>query len=86
MMAEIVYLLCALASVFCAALLTRSYRRTRVRLAMWTSLCFVGLAINNLLLFADLVVFPEVNFGPWRSAVALAAVSVLLFGLIWEER
>lgn len=85
-MAKIVYLLCALASVFCAALLIRSYRRTRVRLALWTCLCFVGLALNNLGLFVDLVMVPGIDFGLWRSTVALAALSVLLFGLIWEER
>ncbi len=85
-MAHAVYLLCALASVFCAGLLTHSYRRTRIRLALWTSLCFVGLAINNLLLFVDLVVVPDMSFGLWRSLSALVAVSILLFGMIWEER
>ncbi|MEP7010339.1 MAG: DUF5985 family protein [Acidobacteriota bacterium] len=86
MLVKVVYLLCALASVFCAWLLVRNYRRTRMRLALWTCLCFVGLALNNLVLFVDLVVVPNINFGLWRSMIALTAVSVLLFGLIWEER
>ena len=86
MIAKVVYLLCALASVFCAGLLTRSYRSTRVRLALWTSLCFIGLAINNLLLFIDLVLVPGIGFDIWRSMIGLAAVSLLLFGLIWEEK
>ncbi len=86
MLARVVYLLCALASAFCAWLLVRNYRRTRVRLALWTCLCFVGLALNNLVLFVDLVVVPGVDFGLWRSMIGLAALSILLFGLIWEER
>lgn len=85
-MLNAVYLLCALASVFCAWLLVRNYRRTRVRLALWTCLCFVGLAVNNLVLFVDRVIVPEIDFGLWRSMIALAAVSILLFGMIWEEK
>ena len=43
-MSEIVYLLCAATSALCAALLVRSYRRSRSRLLLWSCLCFVGLA------------------------------------------
>jgi hydrogenase/urease accessory protein HupE len=62
------------------------YRRSRVRLLLWAALCFVGLALNNVLLFVDLVVLPERDLGILRSAVGLAAMSILLFGLIWEAR
>ena len=48
-MAEAVYLLCAVTSLVCAGLLVRSYRRSRMKLILWTSLCFMGLAINNVL-------------------------------------
>lgn len=84
-MAEIVYALCAIASIFCAWLLVANYRRTRVRLALWTSLCFVGLAINNVLLFVDLIVMPGDDLLLWRTLVALIAMGTLVFGLIWEE-
>ena len=47
-MAETVYILCALTSVFCAVLLMRSYRRQRTRLLLWSTLCFAGLAINKI--------------------------------------
>ena len=57
-MAELVYALCAIASIFCAWLLVANYRRTKVRLALWTSFCFVGLALNNVLLVIDLIVLP----------------------------
>ena len=89
-MPETVYLLCAVTSVICAVLLLRAYRRQRTRLLLWSSLCFVLLALNNTLLFVDLVdliVVPSaIDLSLWRSAVALAGVGVLLFGLIWESR
>jgi len=84
--AETVYVLCAATSGACAALLLRAYRRQRTRLLLWSSLCFVLLAINNMLLFVDLSVATGVDLSLWRSVTALAGVSVLLFGLIWESR
>jgi hypothetical protein len=84
-MAEAVYLLCALASMFCAVLLFRSYRRQRTRLLMWSTLCFVGLALNNVLLFVDLVLAPDTDLALVRSGVALTAITLLLIGLLWED-
>lgn len=84
-MAELVYLMCAIASAFCAVLLIRSYRKARTRLLMWSSACFAVLALNNILLFVDLVVLPESDLSSWRSGTALAAVSLLVIGLTWED-
>jgi hypothetical protein len=84
-MAELVYLLCALTSALCAALLLRSYFRSRTRLLVWSSLAFVGLALNNVLLFVDLVLLPDtVDLSLLRNFLALAALSLLVFGLIWD--
>jgi multidrug transporter EmrE-like cation transporter len=86
-MPETVYLLCAVTSVTCAALLLRAYRRQRTRLLMWSSLCFVLLALNNTLVFVDLIVVPSgIDLSLWRGATSLVGVGVLLFGLIWESR
>jgi hypothetical protein len=85
-MAELVYVLCALTSSFCAGLLVRNYLRTRLRLALLACLCFAGLAINNLLLFVDLVVAPNAELGLLRSLVAIVAVALLVVGMILEER
>jgi hypothetical protein len=85
-MAELVYLLCALTSVVCTVLLARSYRRRRVRLLLWSTLCFCGLAVNNALLFIDLVVVPDVDLSLARSSAAFVAISLLLVGMIWEDR
>jgi hypothetical protein len=84
-MAELTYVLCALASIFCAALLVRNYRRTRLRLALWTCFCFSGLALNNVMLFFDLVVVPDVDLSLARSSVSLVALFVLVAGLVLED-
>jgi hypothetical protein len=84
--AEWVYLLCALTSVFCAGLLIRNYRRSRVGLLLWSSFCFVGLALNNVLLFLDLIVIPQSDLSMWRTAAAVAGMALMAFGLIWEAK
>lgn len=85
-MAEIVYLLCALTSLACTALLARAWRRTRSRLLMWSSLCFLLFTANNIVLFADRVIVPDVDLALVRAATGAAGVMVLLFGLIWDAR
>ena len=82
----IVYALCALTSIACAILLLRGYRRSRVRLLLWSGLCFAGLALNNLLLFIDVRVVPEADLSLVRSIPAVAGVVILIYGLIWETR
>jgi hypothetical protein len=80
-----VYLLCMLTSAFCAALLLREYRRSGARLLLWSSLSFIGWAANNALVFTDLVVFPTaIDLAAERALVALVAISLLLYGLIWD--
>jgi len=83
--AEAVYILCAATSIACAALLWRGYRRSRARLLLWSSLCFCGLALNNVLLFVDLVLLPAVDLTPWRTASAAAGLVLMLYGLIWDS-
>jgi hypothetical protein len=85
-MAEIVYLLCAITSITCALLLYQGYRRTRTRLLFWSGLCFVGLAANNVLLFIDLVIAPDIDLSIPRSVAALTGMLALIFGLVWESR
>jgi hypothetical protein len=79
-----VYLLCFLTSGACALLLARNFRRTGARLLMWSALCFVLLAANNLVVILDLLVLPATDFRLARLLLSLAAVSVLLFGFIWD--
>lgn len=89
-MAEAVYILCAATCVACAVLLFRGFARSGARFLLWSSLCFVGLATNNILLFVDKVVLPDtqcvlgIEFAVWRTAAALAGLLLLLYGLIWD--
>ena len=80
----VVYILCFLTSGACAWLLGRSYARTGARLLLWSSACFVLLAGNNLLLVLDLLVLPDVNLRIGRLLLSAAAVSVLIFGFVWD--
>src|SRR5688572_31792610 len=56
----------------------------RSRLLLWSTLCFVGLTISNVLLFFDLMIFTELDLRPWRLSFALAGLLFLLYGFIWE--
>ena len=66
-MAILVYALCALTSTACAVLLLRGYARSHFRLLLWSGLCFVGLALNNILLVVDKQVVPDVDLSDWLS-------------------
>lgn len=83
----VVYILCLLTSAACAWLLGRSYRRSGVRLLLWSSICFAFLAANNLVLVLDLVVWPapEVDLRLPRLLLALAAVVSLIWGFVWDS-
>ena len=82
----IVYILCFLTSAACAWLLGRSYASNRARLLFWSSICFGFLALNNLLLVLDLVIWPEpeMDLRLPRLLMALAAVASLIWGFIWD--
>lgn len=80
----IVYFLCFLTSALCAYLLGTAFGRRRERLLLWSTLCFLLLAVENLLVFADFVLPPAIVLVPYRLGMSLAAVAVLLFGFIWE--
>jgi hypothetical protein len=87
--ADFVYLLCTITSLVCAALLLRSYARNRVRLLLWSAVCFIGLFVNNLMVLIDLdqIVFSSVtNLSVWRLVPALFGLAALCYGLITEAR
>lgn len=79
-----VFLLCFATSIACLVLLVRAYLRTRTRLLFWSAGCFVFLAINNGLLFFDLVVFPDIKLQLARHVTSLLAIATLLYGFIWD--
>jgi hypothetical protein len=83
-MATLIYGLCALTAFLCAYLLLHAYARSRYRLLLWSGLCFAGLTLNNVLLVLDKIMFPLEDLSLWRAVVALIAMAVLLYGLIWD--
>lgn len=83
-MASIVYSLCAVTATLCAWLLLQAYARGHYRLLLWSGLCFAGLAVNNLLLVVDKLVFVAHDLSLWRTGISLAAMIVLLYGLILD--
>ena len=83
-MAEFVYSLCALTSIACALLLLRGYWRSRARLLFWSALCFVALAMNNILLIVDLYFVPQTDLFLLRTGAALIGMLVFICGLILE--
>jgi hypothetical protein len=83
-MAALVYSLCTATALICCVLLLRGYQRSRNKLLLWGGLCFAGLTLNNGLLAVDKLMVPEIDLFFWRLMVALIAMLVLLFGLIWD--
>lgn len=79
-----VYVLCLATSGACAVLLARSFRRTGNRLLLWAALCFALLAVNNLFVIIDIVLVRWIDFSVVRLLLSLGAVTVLLFGFIWD--
>jgi hypothetical protein len=84
-MATAVYILSALISLACAVLLLRSFVAARRGLLFWAGLCFVGLTLNNAMLFVDKILITDVDLSVWRTLPALAGTLALVFGLLWEE-
>ena len=84
-MAEAIYLLCAATSLVAAGMLLRHYQRRRTKLLLWSCVGFVGLSINNVLVYLDLVLFTGVDLSLIRTAIAAAAMLMLVYGLIWES-
>ena len=83
-MGPAVYILGTLVTLACGVLLSRAYARVHKRLLLWSGICFFGLALNNFLVFLDLVIFPEIDLYRFRLGTAAVAMLLLLYGLIWE--
>jgi hypothetical protein len=82
--AETIYLLCAATSLVAAFMLLRYYLRRRTPLLLWSFIGFLGLAVSNVLVFVDIVVYPSIDMSLARAAVSAFAMLALVYGLIWE--
>jgi hypothetical protein len=81
----LLYAVAILTSLLCTILLWRGYRRRGFRLLLWSAVCFAGLTVNNLILFVDLIVFPDIDLRPWRLAASLVGILAMLWAFLVEE-
>ncbi len=80
----LVYLLCFLTATLCAVLLVRRYWAAPTPILLWSAACFVFLALSNLLVVIDRMVLLDLSLRTPRLVLTLIAVSLLLYGFIWE--
>ena len=86
MIPTIIYSLCVLTCWGCTFLLWRGFRSTRSSLLMWSAICFRFLGLSTLLLFIDLIVYPDASLVTFRSALTLVGLVVFLVGLVFESK
>lgn len=84
-MSAVIYMLCILTSLACAWLLLSRYRDSGHRLLFWSGLCFSWMTLNNLILLFDKILLPDTDLQLLRLVSALVAVSMLVYGLIYEK-
>jgi hypothetical protein len=79
-----VYALCAITSLVCFGLLLRQHRRAPSGLALRSSIAFLFFAIANIILFLDLILFPQMDLKIWRNLCNLIGSLILLLALTGE--
>lgn len=84
-MSETIYALCAITAILCSVLLLRGWRQTRSRLLLWSGVCFAGLGLTNVMLVLDELVFTDAELIQPRLWVSLAALLLMLYGLIFAD-
>ena len=85
MVAEAIYALCAATSLVAAGLLFRHHRARPTPLLFWSFVGFLGLAVNNVLVWVDLGLLPSNDLTLPRTLAGTVAMIALLYGLIRES-
>ncbi len=81
----VLYLPAILTSLRSTVLLFRAYLDSRLRILLWSALCFVCLTANNVLLFVDVILLPvTVDLRVYRHAASLIGMLFMLYGFIRE--
>lgn len=81
-MGAVSYLLCAATSFVCACLLLR---KSSSALLVWGGVCFLALAVENVLAYVDVILLPPaIDISAWRALVAAIGLAAFLWGLIWQ--
>ena len=84
-MPEATYVICTITSLASAVLMLRSMRGAGGRLLFWGAVFFLGMALNNIALFANKVLI-EADWSVLPNVVMLVSVAALLYGLIWDVK
>lgn len=84
-MSAALYVLTILTTLLCSILLLRAYFKVRNALLLWSGLCFAGLTLDNVLVLADMILFPRVDLYTYRLASVAISISLLIFGLVWQR-
>jgi hypothetical protein len=85
-LAQAIYLLCALTSLATALFLFRYYLRRKTRLLLWSCIAFLGLVVNNVLLYLDLGLLPETDLSLLRTIGGAAGMLALAYALASEPQ
>jgi hypothetical protein len=83
-MPGLAFILCMVTSLVSALLLLRAARGPTRRLLLWSAAFFIGMALNNLLLFIDIVTGPSVDWLTPANIVTALSLVGLMYALIWE--
>jgi hypothetical protein len=83
-MPGLVYILCAITSLGSAVLLLRGALSRGGGLLFWSSLCFFAMALNNVLLYMNFIVFPDVDLLLASRLATVLGIVLLNIGLIWH--
>jgi hypothetical protein len=79
-----VYILCTITSLLSGTLMIRGARKHGNRMLFWSSLCFFAMAANNVLLYANFIIFPNVDLLTVARLVTLIGILFVNYGLIWH--
>ena len=79
------YSVAILTSLGCTVLLARGYRERKYSLLLWSAICFGFLTLNNVLLFVDMLLVPDMDLRLWRLVAALTGVLSMLYAFVWDS-
>ena len=81
-----VYSMCAVTAAVTATMLLRAWRPGGTAMLFWSGLCFVGLTVSNVVVLVDLLLVPQYDLRWLRNSAGLLSVSLLIYGLLLEDR
>ena len=81
-MPGLVYILSGVTSLVCAVLLLRGSWQNRNGLLFWSGLCFLAMTANNVLLYINFILLPDIDILVVARLTAVVGIVLLNIGLI----